>query len=433
MLDIGKFDVAMELEDMSETFCEALAYLAQKPQALSVRNGIREGIRALSPQYEAGFFLPLERILSHPMPEAEKLLEFGDELARASANMVSRQISDMCLNEPYIEPEIARRIFGFYDAVPHTSNVGKMLFFACEKSSFTLPMESFLYSMKLIEEFPDMLKEDQTHRGYVYRPSEQHVFDSCPICGGEGKPYFRAFTYRMANFCYPHLPFRLWMKCQKCGNMYTWKQPKEWLAMSDRSERIDPCEGFERFYATQSNGVQFLADWGNVLDSAARYTKGKNLIEVGVGTGAQLAVALEMGFDVDAVEIDAHTARKVSDLLHIPIWRGDFLKFSSAKQYSVVIMGDVIEHMTNPMQALQKAYDILEAEGVLWLSTPNFESSFSRMMKFQDFMWCVQNHITYFSFEGIRKLAKQCGFEVREYKVSSRYNGSMELILTKYR
>lgn len=40
-------------------------------------------------------------------------------------------------------------------------------------------------------------------------------------------------------------------------------------------------------------------------------------------------------------------------------------------------------------------------------------------------------HITYFNFEGLRALAQTCGFAVREYQVSNRYNGSMELILTK--
>ena len=40
-------------------------------------------------------------------------------------------------------------------------------------------------------------------------------------------------------------------------------------------------------------------------------------------------------------------------------------------------------------------------------------------------------HISYFSFAGLRALAEKCGFTVREYQVSNRYNGSMELILTK--
>ena len=46
-------------------------------------------------------------------------------------------------------------------------------------------------------------------------------------------------------------------------------------------------------------------------------------------------------------------------------------------------------------------------------------------------MWKEPSHISYFSFRGLRSLAERCGFAVEDYRVSRRYNGSMELILTK--
>ena len=94
-------------------------------------------------------------------------------------------------------------------------------------------------------------------------------------------------------------------------------------------------------------------------------------------------------------------------------------------------MGDVIEHITNPGAALDKACNLLTDEGVLWLSTPNFESAYSRTHKFDDVMWKVSNHLTYFSYRNFQKLAKQHGLQIQEYHVSKRYNGSMELILKK--
>ena len=94
-------------------------------------------------------------------------------------------------------------------------------------------------------------------------------------------------------------------------------------------------------------------------------------------------------------------------------------------------MGDVIEHVTDPEEALRNAYKLLSGDGVLWLSTPNFESSFSRMQKFNDAMWLEPYHITYFCRDSLEALAAKCGFVIREYKVSNRYRGSMELILTK--
>jgi len=42
-------------------------------------------------------------------------------------------------------------------------------------------------------------------------------------------------------------------------------------------------------------------------------------------------------------------------------------------------MGDVLEHVSEPVRALEKAYDMLAPDGILWLSTPNYESAFTRM------------------------------------------------------
>ena len=66
---------------------------------------------------------------------------------------------------------------------------------------------------------------------------------------------------------------------------------------------------------------------------------------------------------------------------YIPIRNVDFLNFKSDKTFPIIIMGDVIEHVTDPEAALRNAYKLLDDDGVLWLSTPNFESSFTKLKK----------------------------------------------------
>ena len=83
------------------------------------------------------------------------------------------------------------------------------------------------------------------------------------------------------------------------------------------------------------------------------------------------------------------------------------------------------------VDALQKAYELLNDNSILWLSTPNFNSAFTRMRKFTDPMWNQKNHFTYFSYEGLEPFLKKVGFTIKRYDVSERYNGSMELILQK--
>ena len=94
-------------------------------------------------------------------------------------------------------------------------------------------------------------------------------------------------------------------------------------------------------------------------------------------------------------------------------------------------MGDVLEHVSQPTKALEKAHKLLAENGILWLSTPNYNSAFTRMLQFSDPMWNQVNHFTYFSFEGLKPILDKVGFDVKRYDISRRYNGSMELILKK--
>ena len=331
-----------------------------------------------------------------------------------------------------IEDTEARQFFQGFDRLKLNSvEQCELLYQICDKCSFVAPMEAFQYSMKLLEVQPGMFSgEKSAHPGYVYRESAQRTFTRCPICGREGRPFFRSISYRLENFQYPHLPFKLWMQCEGCSNLYTWKYPEELLALSRLQKRINPNP--DAYWATvQETNAATLAIWCDILSRLQGYAGGTSLLEVGIGKGELLAVALETGFDADAVEIMPESAQKVSDMLGISIWAGDFLNYAPEKRYSIITMGDVIEHVTDPTAALKNAYRLLEDDGVLWLSTPNYESSFSRMMKFQYPMWLEPYHITYFSFRGFARLAESCGFEILEYNVSKRYNGSMELIMTK--
>jgi len=97
------------------------------------------------------------------------------------------------------------------------------------------------------------------------------------------------------------------------------------------------------------------------------------------------------------------------------------------KSVDLITEGDVLEHVSDPKTALKKAKSLLSEKGVLWLSTPNYNSGFSRLMKFKDAMWNQKNHFTYFSYETLLPILHEIGLDVEIYDISNRFNGSMEL------
>ena len=345
---------------------------------------------------------------------------------------LSAEFLEVIQHEEYLSQEQAQPIFAFCAAAPRLcKTIYQLLFILCEKAAVSMPQESFEWTIRMMEEHPELLSgKGKIHPDYRYRSAPQRTFDCCPTCGGVGTPYYRALSYDMDNFEHPHLPAKLWMKCGGCGNLYTLQYPEELLTQAAQPQTVQP-DPAKSLTATRQESAVILSIWSAILNKLNGYTSGKDLLEVGIGEGCLLAVALEMGYRPDAVEIVRQSAQEVADILGIPIWNGDFLDYHPNQKYSVIIMGDVIEHVTAPEQALRNAYDLLADDGVLWLSTPNFEGSFTRLMKFKDPMWLEPYHISYFSYHGLRALAEKCGFTVREYQASKRYNGSMELILTK--
>lgn len=50
-------------------------------------------------------------------------------------------------------------------------------------------------------------------------------------------------------------------------------------------------------------------------------------------------------------------------------------------------MGDVLEHMLQPVKVLEKVKQMLSEDGVLWISPPNYNCAYARMEKFSHCMW----------------------------------------------
>ncbi len=109
----------------------------------------------------------------------------------------------------------------------------------------------------------------------------------------------------------------------------------------------------------------------------------------------------------------------------------DIADYETDKQYDVIVMGDVLEHVTEPVRVLKKVKQMLKEQGVLWISTPNYNSAYARMERFSHCMWHALNHYTYVSFESLNQLLQDMGMEVIHYDMSTRYVGSMELFVKR--
>lgn len=426
----------LEAMELGDSVLEGIRHLVKHPEASQLTMDTIQAVRSIQGVFAAdgkGVLAQLSKALLRPLEsgtasaaEIPAAKEWYTELERRGMDEMLRLLNA----EPELSGDTSSRLFGRLsnNQIGDGRKAG-FLYAVSRCCAATLPRQSYHKMLEAFRTNPQVIRiTGRDDSGYRCKPAAQHVFEQCPTCGGEGKPYFNACAFLMSTFHPMFEPAKLWMKCASCGNLYTYRFPKPVLETGKEVKKIVPhvtndCVG--TFAAPN------LSIWSRILNQLRKYTQGYDILEIGIGSGELIAVALEMGYRIESVEILEEEAQKTADILGADIWCCDFLKFETDKQYSILTMGDVIEHVTDPEAALRKAHKLLRDGGVLWLSTPNYESSFSRLRKFKDAMWCEPWHISYFNYKGLRVLLEKCGFEVREYAVSNRYNGSMELILTK--
>lgn len=290
------------------------------------------------------------------------------------------------------------------------------------------PVRSNEFHFKAFQQKPDLANEivprDHPSYAYVYRAVNETKVTQCPLCKGPGTPYscYNAMTNN--DFIHAFNPIRVWMHCRVCHHLFAYNYPTHLGHVLSTSTthliHLNPK-------------TQFLSTYSDLFSKILKHAPGYRLLEIGVGAGEMTAVALEFLFNVTGVDIRPAYAEAVSRMLEIPVYAADFLALQTDQLYDVVCMGDVIEHLEDPSRAISKVNQLLVANGVLWISTPNFESGYSRITKDQDPMWRVVEHLNYFSFRSLFQLLDSHGFRVVDYGVSSHYNGSMNVIAVKGR
>lgn len=259
------------------------------------------------------------------------------------------------------------------------------------------------------------------HHEYSYFETEQILSLKCPLCNEKGRKHSCYNTATYLDFAPGFDPIRIWLICDQCNHIFASSRPAQ----------------LEEILKNTSMGTLEEPDIGAcpILGQTIKQLKNgcdaRTFFEIGVGMGEMIGVAIELGLEVSGIEIRPDYARKIEKLFAVPIHSENFLNYEPQKRYDIVAMGDVLEHFIDPLTALRKASDLLEDRGILWISTPNFESAFCKLLGDKDPMWKVCEHLQFFSYQSLKVALDRCNLVAVHYELSSKYRGSMEVMIRK--
>jgi len=150
----------------------------------------------------------------------------------------------------------------------------------------------------------------------------------------------------------------------------------------------------------------------SLLGNASR--PGARLLDVGSGAGFFLRAAAEVGWSGDGIEVSAALAAYGRQVLGVRI-REETIETADIppETYDAVVLLDVIEHVREPGEMLEKTARILRPGGKLVVGTPDFRS-LSRWILGRN--WAILSpaeHLFNFTSSTLARMLEAAEFQVR--------------------
>lgn len=192
-------------------------------------------------------------------------------------------------------------------------------------------------------------------------------------------------------------------KCRQCGFVFSKAIPSE-------AELIDHYKGYGRNDYLSPITVK---RYGELLDILAPYRKTNRILDWGCGIGYFLEVAKRKGWEVYGTEY-TDEAVKICSEKGITMFQGTLDKVDLPEGYFDVITSfEVIEHINNPLQEVTRMDGLLRPGGVMYHTTPNFNSLLRYYLKGEYNVIAYPEHLSYYTPQTIHRLFKAFGYQKR--------------------
>jgi SAM-dependent methyltransferase len=144
----------------------------------------------------------------------------------------------------------------------------------------------------------------------------------------------------------------------------------------------------------------------------------RTLLDLGCWVGFLLAEAETRGWSAVGVEPSQFASAYARERLGLDVRTGELLTTPlPLHDFDAIVMGDVIEHLPRPAEALARIAALLRPGGILWMALPDAGSLVARGMRAR--WWSViPTHVQFFTRRSIRTLLEREGWTVLEIRTA---------------
>ena len=219
---------------------------------------------------------------------------------------------------------------------------------------------------------------------------------NCILCGSGS-------IKKMKNYEKHHL-----VKCLSCKFVFCEPIPTE----------LELEKHYENYGRNDYLSPLTIKRYHEILDSFEPYRKTNRLIDVGCGIGYFLIEAQKRGWEVygteftdEAIEICSQKGIKMNKGILAP-------ENYNSQEFDVITSFEVIEHINNPQEELCNFNKILRRGGLVYCTTPNFNSLLRYRLKEKYNVLCYPEHLSYYTPRTLRKVFNRTGFKTKRIKAT---------------
>lgn len=237
------------------------------------------------------------------------------------------------------------------------------------------------------------------------------IEERCKLCGGDLQYLFQANKCKLA-------------KCDRCG-----------FVQVINTDMI-PDYKYDQTYFTNNKYKDNNALKKEHLRRTTLLMKycegGKPVLDYGCASG-EFVRFIAHRYKVEGCDISAEAiaiAKNKNKSLSKKFWCISEPR-DVEKKYSAICLWDVIEHLPNPYGTLLEIKKMMKNGGYILISTPNIGAKFATILKNKWPFMTPPEHLSFFSYKSIHKLAELLDMEVIEWSSKGKW-ANVGFILYKF-
>jgi len=222
----------------------------------------------------------------------------------------------------------------------------------------------------------------------------EHV--ECPICKrDQTRPLFVKWGFAV-------------VQCANCGLVYV--NPRQFQVEADDYFKGPYLSAIERD-GVLDPGIRTL--YSDILSRLGSYLRPGRLLDVGCAMGHFMVEARNAGWQVHGVECSQFAAQYGRQRWDLRIQSACTLDDVALppSHFDACVLIEVAEHLPVPLRAFEQVLRFLKPGGVVIVTTPNFASYRSLLMREQWAAVIPSGHLYYFTARSLTDLLTAAGFE----------------------